>query len=166
MPAIPFIAAAGGLLAVDGYIKGEEASKQAREAAERGFQAQLRQQSEAKAQNAQAAAQERRSMVRQRRIAEARSKAIMENAGASDSSGELGLIGGLSTAFSANTATNLGAIASAERSSQYAQEGATAQFDVSQASSKQQSAQSQMNLGTSIFNMAGGFSSFTPSPKK
>ncbi len=174
MPAIvailPYIALAGAAIAVDGYVKGEEARKNAGEAAQRGKVAQEKQQSEAKAQNAQAAANERRRQIREERVRRARILQSSENTGVEGSSGEAGAIGSLETTFATAVGENVGKIASADRTSGYLQDQSNAQFQFNQAQSDMQAGQSQMNLGTSIFSQAGGLGSLgqigkAPTPK-
>ena len=174
MPAIaailPYIALAGAVVAVDGYVKSEEARKNAGEAASRAKVAQEKQQSEAKAQNAQAAAAERRRQIREERVRRARILQSSENTGVEGSSGEVGSLGAIDTMFSTAVGENAGKIASADRTSGYVQDQANAQFSFNQAQSDMQAGQSQMNLGASIFSQSGGLSSVDklfnpPAPK-
>lgn len=154
----------GTAFAVDGYTKGEEARKKAGEAAAEGRRAQAQQKSETEAQNATRQAEERRKQIREARVRRARILQSSENTGAEGSSGELGALGNLSTAFSGALGESVGSKASGERMSGFLQDQADANFKFNQASSDMNGAQSQMNLGMSIFNAGGGFSAFKSTP--
>ena len=150
--------------AVDGYTKGEEARKKAGEAAAESRKAQLQQKSETEAQNASAQAMERRRQIREERVRRARILQSSENTGVEGSSGEAGALGNLTTAFSGAVGESVGKKASGERMSGYLQDQADAQFSFNQAQSDMSSAQTQMNLGMSIFSASGGLSNFKSTP--
>ena len=160
--AVSAIVAVGAALTVDGYVKGEDARRKAGEAAAESRAAQNKQKSETEAQNASKQAAERRSQIRQERIRRARIMQSSENTGAGGSSGELGALDNLQTVFSGALGDSAGSKASGERMGGYLQEQANAQFNFNQANSDLSGAQSQMNLGMSIFNAGGGFGKPTP----
>lgn len=150
----------GTAFAVDGYVKGEEARKKVGESAAESRTAQAKQKSETEAQNASKQAAERRRQIREDRVRRARVMQASENTGTQGSSGELGALDNITTAFSGALGDSVGSKASGERMSGYLQDQADAQFNFNQASSDLSGAQSQLNLGMSIFNSAGGFSAF------
>jgi hypothetical protein len=159
MPALPWIAAAAAAVSVDGYLKGEEAAKKGREAANESRIAQAKQKSETEATKAQQQMQERRRQIREERVRRARLLQSSENTGTSGSSGEFDALGNLSTAFSVAVGESAGAKASGDRMTGYLQEGADAQFKGQQAQADMSSASSQVGLGMNLFSAAGGMSS-------
>lgn len=160
---IPVIAAViGSALFVDGYVKAEDARKDAKDAQERQRVAQSNIQSEQRAKNAQDAQAER---IRQRREfirKQAALRQVSRNTGTTGSSGEFGGLSSLETGLSTNIGNNLGAIQSASSISDLAQANANAAFDFQGAQIDQQSAGSQMNLGMSLFSMGSGSLSQAP----
>lgn len=156
MPVAAIAAVIGSVLAVDGYIKGEEARKNASEAQGRQRQAQERMQSEQKAQNAQQAQAER---IKQRREMIRRQATLRQsayNTGTTGASGEFGALSGLETGLSTAISENAGALQTAGNISDLAQANANAGFDFATAQQNMQSASSQMNLGMNIFSMGAG----------
>lgn len=163
---IPVIAAViGATLFVDGYVKAEDARKDAKGAQERQRVAQEGIQSEQRATNAQQAQAER---IRQRREL-IRKQGILrqssQNTGTAGSSGEFGALSSLETGLSTNIGSNLGAQQSASNISDLAQTNANAGFDFQSAQMDQQAAGSQMNLGMSLFSMGSGSMGKAPSVK-
>lgn len=174
MPIAAIAAVIGTVLAVDGYIKGEEARKEASEAQGRQRQAQEKMQSEQKAQNAQQAQSER---IKQRRELIRRQAVLRQsayNTGTTGASGEFGALSGLETGLSTAIGENVGAQQSANTISSLAQDNANAGFDFATAGQNMQGAQSQMSLGMNLFDRgasAGGvdqvkslFASSSPAP--
>lgn len=162
MPAVaavlPYVVAAAAAVAVDGYVKGEDARKKQEEAASQSRKAQEQSKQETRAQQAQAQAAESRRQIREERVRKARILQSSENTGTQGSSGEVGALDSLSTMFSTEVGVNAGKKASGERQSQYAQDAADAQFSFDSATRDASSASAQMSLGTSLFSAAGGFS--------
>lgn len=159
MPALPFLAVVGAVLAVDGYIKGDEARKNASEAQDRQRKAQEGIQSEQKAQNAQQAQAERIKQRREMIRKQAMIRQSAYNTGTGGASGEFGALSGLETGLSTAVGENAGALQTAGNISDLAQANANAGFDFTSAQQDMQAAGSQMNLGMSIFSMganAGG----------
>lgn len=156
MPIAIVAAVIGATLFVDGYVKAEDARKDAKGAQERQRVAQEGIQSEQRATNAQQAQAER---IRQRREL-IRTQAVLRqssrNTGTSGSSGEFGGLSSLETGLSTNIGSNLGAQQSASNISDLAQTNANAGFDLQSAQMDQQAAGSQMNLGMSLFSMGAG----------
>lgn len=146
----------GGALTVDGYVKGEEARKNASEAQGRQRQAQEKMQSEQKAQNAQQAQAERIKQRREMIRKQATLRQAAYNTGTAGASGEFGALSGLETGLSTAVGENAGAIQSANTISNLAQDNANAGFDFASAQQDMQAAGSQMNLGMSIFSMGAG----------
>lgn len=143
----------GTVLTVDGYVKGEEARKDAKEAQQRQRVAQEGIQSEQKAQNAQQAQAER---IKQRRELVRKQASLRQsayNTGASGSSGEFAAMSGLETGLSTAVGENVGALQTANSISNLAQENANAGFDFASAQQDMQAAGSQMNLGMNLFSM-------------
>jgi len=116
---IAFYALVAGatVYSVDQQEKGRSA---ANKAADRQKEAQQEQ----KAALAAQAAQERRQQIREERVRRARIIQAGENTGTSDSSGELGALGSLSTQLGTNIGFNLGQLSSANRRSDLLQSGA------------------------------------------
>lgn len=112
MPALPWIAAAAAAVSVDGYLKGEDAARKGREAANESRAAQAKQKSETEATKAQQQMQERRRQIREERVRRARLLQASENTGTQGSSGEFDALGNLSTAFSVAVGESAGAKAS------------------------------------------------------
>lgn len=114
---VAIVGVIGAGVSIDQGNKAERAREQAgeREKTARGEQ---------KAQQAQQAAQERRQQIREERIRRARIIQSGENTGTSESSGEFGAIGSLSTQLGSNIGFNLGQIASSQRQSDLLQESA------------------------------------------
>lgn len=153
MPALPYLAAVGLALVVDGYTKGEEARSEAKKASERSRVAQEKSQSENKANQAAQQAQASRKAYREERVRRARILQSSENTGTAGSSGEYGALGNLETQLSTNIGAQVGSAASSDRLSGYAQETANAQFDFQNAQQGMSSAGSQMSLGMSLFSV-------------
>lgn len=124
-----------------------DAQQDAKSAAARQNRAQNRIRASQRAQNTSDAARERRQQVRDERIRRARIIAASENTGVSESSGELGALGSLSTQFASNIGTNLGKLKTAEDVSIFSQQAANAAGD-------QFSAQARGQLSNSIFSIA------------
>lgn len=117
-------------------------------------------QSEQKAQNASQRAQERRNQVREERVRRGRVLQSSEASGTAGGSGEFGALGALGTNLSANIGTNVGAAATGERISGFAQAAADA-------TGQAQNADAMFNFSANIFSQAGGFQALsggTPSP--
>lgn len=158
--AVQALVALGTALTVDGYFKGEESRKEAKEAQGRSRVAQEKTQSEQRANNAARQAEMQRKTYREERVRRARIMQSAENTGVAGSSGEYGALGNLETQLSTTLGNQIGDAATKDRMSGYAQEGANAQFDFQNAQQNMSSASSQINLGMNLFGT--GLSIKTP----
>ena len=114
-------------------------------------------QSEQKAIGMQKQAEERRKLVREERVRRAQIIQSSENSGTSSSSGETGAISSMGTQLGSNLGSNVGMAAAGERIGGYMQNAADFQLSAQNAAMDAQSGQSLFNIGTSMFNSAGGF---------
>lgn len=115
---------------------------------------------EQKAQQAEAAANERRQQIREERVKRARILQSAENTGTSDSSGEVGALGGLSTNLNTNVGLNAGAVARGARLSTINQGIANDNFAMQRNMGRSKNMSTLASVGGSIFSAAGGFSAF------
>lgn len=158
-PAATVIAAVAVGVSAVGTVMQMEAAKDAKKAQSQAAEEQSKANAEQKAQNAAQAAAARRQAIREERVKRARVMQAATNTGVSQSSGEMGATGSLSTQLGANLGFNLGANASADRISNYNQNAADL---IGSAQNKMADAQmwgSIGSLGTSVFSAAGGFKS-------
>lgn len=126
MAAVSTIIAAASL-AVGTYSYVEQQKAQGRAAA-----AQESARTEQRQIQAMQASQERRSQVREERVRRARVMQASQNTGLGFSSGEAGVIGGLSTQLGSNIGTNLSMQQSAQNISLFNQQAANAQYEQQQ----------------------------------
>lgn len=147
----------GAVVGAVSYIEGQNARADAASSNRKAQAEGEKIQGESRARNAADAARERRAQVREERVLRARILQSAENTGASGSSGEFGAIGSLSTTLSSNIGSNLGKLASAQRSSEYAQNAANFQGDAAESMFKAQKMDTLFSLSGSIFNASGGF---------
>lgn len=157
------LAGVGAFLAVDNYIKSDDARKEAKKNAENAAGEQRKSQAEQLAGNAAQQAAERRRQVREERVRRARLLQASENSGTTGSSGETGGIGSLATQFGSNLGLNAGAANRAQNITAFNQTAADFSFASQQSQADAQSFQQLSNLGMSIFSGAGGFSNFKSS---
>jgi hypothetical protein len=132
-----------------------EGQRDAKAAARYSQQAQARAASEQRAANASEAARERRAQVREERVRRARILQTAQNTGTSDSSGELGALGSLSTNLGAGIGTNLGKIQTAQNLSIFGQQQADAQTGLTMANLKVQQGQFIMSQASNIATIGG-----------
>lgn len=112
---------------------------------------------EQKAALAQQAADERRQQIREERVKRARVLQASENTGASDSSGEIGALGGLSTNLSTNIGVNAGGVARGARLGQINQGIANDNFAMQSNLGAAKNAAALTGMAGSIFQGVGGF---------
>lgn len=118
-------------------------------AAGRAEAAQEKARTEQKQVQAAQASQERRNQVREERVRRARIMQASQNTGLGFSSGEAGVIGGLSTQLGSNIGTNLSMQKSAQNISLFNQQASNAMFE-------QQQYSSLFNLSANIFGSTAG----------
>ncbi len=148
----------GGAVVLDSMEDGRRARSQA-------AQAQRDTQKVQRANNAQDAARERRQLIREERVKRARVMQAAENTGTSESSGQLGAIGGLATQLGSNLGFNLGKQEFGEQFSIFAQARANAEGDLASAQYQGQIGQMLVNQSGNIGNIGGyvaGSSIFKP----
>jgi hypothetical protein len=151
--ALPYITAG---LSVASFVQGVDDRNKANEAANRARDEQTKIAGEQKASNAAAAMAERRQQVREERIKRARVLQMSSNSGVVGSSGEQGALGVLDTNLDVGIGRNLGSIATAERTGQFAQNAADF---IGRADNLRSDAQFQdqiFGISTSMFREAGG----------
>lgn len=148
---------AGAVVAVYGAQQQSAARSEARDAAASSAAKQDQIRAEQKAALAGKAAQEQRQQIREERVRRARVMQSAENTGTTDSSGELGALGVLSTNLSTNLGFNAGEIARGARVSGLAQDAANFNFAGQEAASRASNMGQLSQFGGSIFNAAGGF---------
>lgn len=115
--------------------------------------AQGRAEREGRAQKQAEAANERRRQIREERVRRARIVQASENTGTGQSSGEVGVLGGMATQLGSNLGFNAGTIMRANNISTFGQQA----FDANQSTAK---AQATGAIASSIFSAAGGFGAF------
>lgn len=157
--------AALAVSAVGGYASYQQ-GRAAQQNARRSANEQRKSQEEVRAQNMQRAADERRQQAREERVRRARIEQSAENSGTSGSSGELGALGALSTNFSVNQGTNIGAQASAQRQSIFNTAAAGYQSAAQQNQFNSQVWGQVSSFGGSIFQQAGGFNTLQQAYKR
>ena len=141
---------------VTSFVMQQQAAGEARSAQARARGEQEKIQSEQKAQNAAAAAAERRAQIREERVRRARVMQGSAGTGAAFSSGEFGALGALGTNLASNIGTNVGKVASSERTSGYAQQAATFMGEARNAESSAQQAARLFSLSGTIFGATKG----------
>jgi hypothetical protein len=146
--------AAGG--AYMSYQQQREAARNQRRAADE----QRKINAQTQARQAQDAARERRQQIREERVRRARILQSSENMGVSNSSGQIGAVGALSTNLSSNIGDNLGALQTARTISGHSQRQADFTSAANQNMANANLWGQASSFGSSIFNQVGGFSAF------
>lgn len=147
----------GAVAAVAGTAVAYSGQQSAKRAAAKNRELQENAQSEQKAAAAQAAADDRRRQVREERVRRARIIQASVNTGATESSGEAGATGALSTNLSQGLGTSVGGQQRATAIGGYLQEAANAKADVQRGQANVSLGNQISSLGGSIFNATGGF---------
>ena len=157
------LAAIGLAVSAGGAVMQASAQSDAKKAQRNAAEEQRKVRAEEKAQLAAKAANERRQQIREERVRRAQVIQSSENTGVSGSSGEMGATANLATQLGANIGYNVGAIASANKATQYAQNSADFLGSAQNSMSRANTWGSVGGLGTSIFSSSGGFNAFSDS---
>lgn len=146
----------GAIAAVAGtttaIVNGNKARADARAANQKAEQAA----NETKAQNAQDKANAARAQYREERVKRARIINSATNTGTQDSSGELGALGTLSTAFSVNQGAIEGGYQRGQTIGGLQQDAANSLFAANQSQGKASQGQQLAGLGASLFSFGLG----------